>query len=588
MSLFKRKKSALLPIGLPVPSFSEAWAQGKFDDCDYYALTAPIDEWSAAYPMHCLSEAAEDICDDGWGIVTWKLIVYVYSSESMAVERAKFLGGNVKPMKVKCIACFAKAFSNLYKYVDMVLDESWHIEAYLCRDLDMGMPGVSHLRLSAPDGLYQLQGCEGNNSLEWIQYPSYGEPNHPPEWCRPVAFPAGMVMCDHRPQGGPMDMEIISDPENLEFYFVDGVELARDVSGTRDVIFTRPTGPVAFSELMGEPVRLTSGEGVWIPVAIGIEGILRIPEWAETYKPYVDKILNSETKATKVCRGCQWHINKAITLVEQAFLRDDAEIDGNMRAEAIQGAIKQLEKAVEATPWDWYAKTMLRDLKAVSVDEVPALIHADRCGWLAGRGEMDQLEEEYEAAMAAKPNYHLAMYSRAMAQQFIDNFDACAEGLEELLRHHPHHAQALFDLGVIACRDGDEKREMELYAKAIKADPTFTPPYYNTGKTHEDNGNIQLAREFYEKTLELNPHYIEAAEQLAGIMEAEGDYKGMVRLLLGNIQSDPCRVTTYENLFQTAQKLDDNQLVDMTFQALQKNLPRIAVQMQEGSDEQEW
>ena len=43
MSLFKRKKSALLPIGLPVPSFSEAWAHGEFNDCDYYALTAPID-----------------------------------------------------------------------------------------------------------------------------------------------------------------------------------------------------------------------------------------------------------------------------------------------------------------------------------------------------------------------------------------------------------------------------------------------------------------------------------------------------------------------------------------------------------------
>ena len=48
MGIFNRKKVDRLPIELPVPNLLEAWACGKFDNCDYFALTAPIDKWSTA------------------------------------------------------------------------------------------------------------------------------------------------------------------------------------------------------------------------------------------------------------------------------------------------------------------------------------------------------------------------------------------------------------------------------------------------------------------------------------------------------------------------------------------------------------
>ena len=584
MRLFGKKRGGLLPVTLPVPSFSSAWALGKFDGPDYYALTAPVTEWGAAYPTHCLSEAAEGVCDAGWGIVTWKLTVYVYSSVSMAQERAGMLGGKVKPLKLKCLSCFARAFSNSYAFVDMVLDESWHMEAYVCRDQDMTMPGVTHLRLSAPDGLFQLQGCQGNKSLEWIQYPQYGVPNHPTEWCRPVAFPAGRVVHDHGPQGGPIDLEMLSDPECLAYYFVDGTTLARDDSGNEDVIFTRPTGPVAFANIMGEPVRLTRGEGVWIPVAVGLDGDLRIPEWAEDYKPHVNKILSGEAGCGALCRGCQWHVNMAMALLEHSHLDGEAT-DVDRCEKAVQAAIEHLEKAVRAKPWDWYAKTLLRDARAASAEEIPALIHADRCGWLASTGDFDQLEEERELAMAAKPNYHLAMYLRALARRACGDNDACDEGLGKLVGLHPQHAQALFDLGVSALMAGDEEREMEFYSEAIEADPTFAPPYYNIGKTYEDGGDTVRAMQYYGKTLKNDPHYIEAAEQLAGIMWEDGGRESAAKVLFACIQSDPHRDKTYQVLIRAARALGDEELFGATMQALRENLPRKAAEILDGGDE---
>ena len=563
---------------MPVPSFTEAWAQGKFDSTDYYALTAPIKEWSADYPCHCLSETADGICDDGWGIVTWKLTVFVYSSKAMAAERSKMLSKNVQPLKLKCLSCFAKAFSNCYSYVDMVMDESWHIETFICRGHSLEMPGVSHLRLSAPDGLFQLQGCEASKNLEWIQYPSYGEPNHPAEWCRPVAFPFGTVMHDHGPQGGPMDIEMLAEPKSLHYYDIDGVELARDASGMREAIFTLATGPVAFANLKTESVRLTTGEGVWIPISIKTDTEWNIPDWAEAYRSYVNKILRGDVEALQLCRGCQWHTNKAMFILEQSYINDEQINDGE-RTKALRRAIDHLEKAVENKPWDWYAKALLQDIKKLSDSEIPALIYADRCGWMASAGAMDKLEEEYKKAAKVKPNYHLAMHNRALAYRNIEDNKTAAVILNDLLKHHPLHAQALFDLGAIAGMVGDETREMKLYAKAIKSDPTFALPYYNIGKTYEDNGDIESAKKFYKMTLKHNPHYIEAAEQLVNIMWMEGDLNGSIKLMIKNIESDPRRLKTYQGLFQIAHAIDNEQLKMRTFKSLKDNLPRVAAEM---------
>lgn len=568
---------------LPVNSFSRLWARGEFDDVDYYALTAPLDEWSASYGYNFLAEPAPGVCETGWGIVTWKLAAYVYSSKAKAGRRARLLGGNVRPIKLKCLACFARAFSTSFTYVDMILDESWHIKTYICRELAIAPPGVSHLRLSAPDGIFQLQGCEANNDLEWAQYPSYSEPNQPEEWCRPVPFPGQMVMYDHTPQGGPIDMEFLQDPHTLAYYNVDGVEIAIDATGTGEAIFTRPTGPVAFANLMHEQVRLTSGEGVWIPIGV-IEGKFAIRPWAREYKPYIDKILAGEIEPTPFHRGCKWYINNAITLLEQKYLEnntaeddsENTEDDEETRVKARQEAIGLLEKAVEAKPWDWYAKTLLRDLKAFTPAEVPAIIHADRCAWLAGMGLTKQLEDEYHAAMNARPHYHLAIYTRAMVHRVAGDMEAYAKSLEKLLKTHPKHPQALFDLGVASYTREDEKAELKYYARAIKADPTYAPPYYNTGKTHEDNGKTALAREYYEKALQQNPYYVEAAENLAIIRWSEGDYGEAINLLLRNIYAEPRRPQTYQGLIQIAEALQEEELLSITMQALQKNLPRLA------------
>lgn len=52
---------------ISIPSFKDFWAKGAFDDRDYFALTAPLDQWGVEYPLHCVSEPAGEITEKEYG-----------------------------------------------------------------------------------------------------------------------------------------------------------------------------------------------------------------------------------------------------------------------------------------------------------------------------------------------------------------------------------------------------------------------------------------------------------------------------------------------------------------------------------------
>lgn len=584
--LFGSKKSSMdsVLVNLPVPSFKEKWAIGEFDDCDYYALTAPLDEWSTEYPMHCISEEAPGITKEGWGIVTWKPVVFVYSNQDIALKRARMLGGRVEPLKLKCLSCFARAFSTFFSFVDMVLDESWHIEAFICREAYYPLNGdfrrgVSHLRLSTIDGLFQLNGCTKQNNLSWESYPEYGEPNHPPEWCRPTPFPKRVLVYDHSAQGGPVDMEMLSDAETLEYHVIDGVLIARDKSPSRNFekLLAPALGPIAFAHLHDEKVRLTYGEGVWIPIAIFINKKWELRPWALAYKEYVEKFNQEGNRLTicKLSRDCQWHTNHTFSLLESVFLENEKS-DENTKQRMLDESALLLRKAVEEKPWDWYSRTLLKDIRNLSMEELPAMIHADRIAWLTSTQNRNYIDNEYEYAISFKNQYELAKYNYSLSLRMIGFQEEGEAILNEILRINPKHPQALLDLAFVACKEGDEKKEMHLYAESAESDPLFTLPLYNMGRTYEDNNEIVSAIECYKKALKSNPYHIEVLEQLAIIRFNQGDLQDCCDLYMKLIEADPRRLKTYQNFFVLTENIEDSTYIDAAMQAFRIYLPREA------------
>ena len=82
----------------------------------------------------------------------YRISIYVYSDLELARNRAKLLGNGTRPLKLRCLACFARAASQDIPYVDMILDEQWHMESYVCRETNFS--AVSHVRLDARPKYY--------------------------------------------------------------------------------------------------------------------------------------------------------------------------------------------------------------------------------------------------------------------------------------------------------------------------------------------------------------------------------------------------------------------------------------------------
>jgi tetratricopeptide (TPR) repeat protein len=563
----------------PISSFKKLWVEGSFDHCDYYALTAPLDEWSADFPIHCISEDAGEVTEEGWGIVTWHLVVYVYSSQREAERRARKLGGNVKPLKLKCLSCFARVFSTFYSYVDLILDETWHMKSFVCRDVqeDLDYGRVGHVRLDSNDGLFQLEGCAGNQSLVWEPYRRYGHHKHPTEWCRPVPFPGSMVLFDHSAQGGYMDMDFLAPPESLDYLFFDENLWARDLVESRDTetIFSRPIGSLAFANLLGEKVRITRGEGVWIPIARGNAQEWHLFPWSQNLKEAINLFLQdpSQAQETNLDRGVKWYTNQALATLEATYLLDE-DADDDSCAKARDEAVKLLDRATESAPWDWYAHTLRRDITRLDLNEIPALIHADRICWCITGGERASMDEEFAKAMSFRKDYELALYNYSMALRQIGAENDHIRVLEQLLEVDPQHSQGNFDMALLALQRGDEETEMQLYEISAESDPHFAPPLYNMGKTFEERGDHGKAVQYYLKALEVDPYYVEAIEQIGIIAHLAGKNDEAEKYFRRAVRADTWRIQTLHHIEQFAQNTGRDKFLTFIAQTFQYNMPR--------------
>jgi hypothetical protein len=61
---------------------------------------------------------------------------------------------------------------------------------------------------------------------------------------------------------------------------------------------------------------------------------------------------------------------------------------------AREEAINLLEKAIEDSPWDWYAKYLLNDITTLKLEKLPAVVHADRINWHATHKNFELMEKE--------------------------------------------------------------------------------------------------------------------------------------------------------------------------------------------------
>jgi len=128
----------------------------------------------------------------------------------------------------------------------------------------------------------------------------------------------------------------------------------------------------------------------------------------------------------------------------------------------------------------------------------------------------DLAEQQFLAAVEAKPETFQAYYQLAYLYSAREDYDKSFEILNKLVTSYPGEIEAFFHVGKIAEISGKNLDQAEAYMKQyLAAEPKESSPsksdaHYLLGAIFEKKGEKESARSEYEQAIQLNPDNVAA------------------------------------------------------------------------------
>ena len=281
--------------------------------------------------------------------------------------------------------------------------------------------------------------------------------------------------------------------------------------------------------------------------------------------------VDSDSEAI-LLRDAEWHLNNAYAEMEMAYCQEENGPDDDLGTRA--RIREHVDKALEMSPGDPYARTLNDALENWKPDELPAIIHSDRIAWLTALQDIGIVETEFSEAKKHKSDFTHALFMLASAYRTLGEESKFEKLCTRIVQRDPNHARAIFDLATLACRRGDEEAEMAGYKRAVAADPTYAEPWYNMAITYADQGENDAAERCYLKALECDSGHGNAVENYALLLFREGDPARAIEMMRGLATSQPLRERTYANWVGMGAMLRSDEVVSEALAYWQRALPR--------------
>ncbi len=136
----------------------------------------------------------------------------------------------------------------------------------------------------------------------------------------------------------------------------------------------------------------------------------------------------------------------------------------------------------------------------------------------------DKLAVDYfNSALNIRPQSIEALYNLAMYYQETEDFNKAMELYRNIIQIDPKYKYAYFNLGYIHLFYLQVYREgVKYFSQALEADPTYVEALYNRGYCYELMGDVQNARNDYQRALSMRTNYqlpIEGLNRLDKLMK---------------------------------------------------------------------
>ncbi len=134
--------------------------------------------------------------------------------------------------------------------------------------------------------------------------------------------------------------------------------------------------------------------------------------------------------------------------------------------------------------------------------------------------ESDLALDYYNSALDIRPNEPEALYGKAIYLQNSGRIEEAVEQYKYMLDLDSNHVFAWYNQGYINLEiEDDPEAAIRFFEKTIEIEPEYVEAHYNLGLSKERAGQVGEAIEHFRHALELNPQYDPAALALQRLMD---------------------------------------------------------------------
>lgn len=216
------------------------------------------------------------------------------------------------------------------------------------------------------------------------------------------------------------------------------------------------------------------------------------------------------------------HSYEALEVQEERLAQSMQRLHTRFLVQNIHGALKPLSpERIRA------AQESTKDL---ILKPVPTLhmLHAERyyeAGYLQRiKGDYENAEKNYEAALALYPTYAIALKDRGIIHYMRGEMDAAIEAYTAAIQVDARDARFFNNRGLALMRRGDLPAAIADMTEALRLDSTFSDAYNNRGFMRYRMGDYAGAVEDATAALQLDPTASEALDTRAQAYFALGKY----------------------------------------------------------------
>ena len=226
---------------------------------------------------------------------------------------------------------------------------------------------------------------------------------------------------------------------------------------------------------------------------------------------------------------------KALAAIQKAVYLEPENLNSLIRLAKVHFYLKQYDKSMEqigkilqlqpqhAESFFWLGMIYREQgdrARAINAFQQSVELEPDQADPWIILGDLISMENEvlaeqyYDNALDIAPENITALHSKAFYLQNTDRIQGAIELYKKIIKIDPNYSDSYLNQGILFYEMNEFEKGKNQFSKLLELDDKNPIAYYYLAQGHELTKDIELAKTFYAKVLEVAPDYRKAKDAL--------------------------------------------------------------------------